>query len=185
MRNILIAAALVLAGCSSTPDIRVATPETAAPERVRVSYGSVVVREVSLPTHAAGEEIALAGPAGEIGAAGALWADDPVRAVTLDLTRALSQITGARVAPDPWPFQSYPDAAVDVRLTYLLPEADGTYRARGMAFVAPAEGAGRDRAVAVDLSAPFDPAGGALAIAAARGALIAQLADLIARKGMR
>ena len=93
--------------------------------------------------------------------------------------------TGARVAPEPWPFESYPDVAVDVRIEEMLPMDDGTYRVRGMAFVAPAGDKGRDRARSFELSVPYDQASGYSAIAAARSALIAQLAMMVVRQGMR
>ncbi|MCB1333258.1 MAG: membrane integrity-associated transporter subunit PqiC [Roseivivax sp.] len=186
MKRILFAATLGLAACSGDAPIRYAAPDPAPAERVRVPYGSILVREVSLPSHAASEEIAIAGASGELtGNAASLWADEPVRAVTLGLARALTEITGARVAPEPWPFESYPDVAVDVRIEEMLPMDDGTYRVRGMAFVAPAGDKGRDRARSFELSVPYDQASGYSAIAAARSALIAQLAMMVVRQGMR
>ncbi len=187
LRYLILASGLTLAtACSGPEPTRFAAPEPATQEKVRVAYGSISVREVSLPIHAASEEISISDASGAVnGAVGPLWADDPVRAVTLGLTQALSEITRARVAPDPWPFESFPDVSIDVRISELLPMEDGTYVARGMAFVAPGADKGRERSVPFDLSVPYDIEGGVPAIAAARSVLISDLALLIAKSGLR
>lgn len=185
MKQILFGLCLGLAACGET-SVRYAAPDPAPVEQVRVGYGAILVREVSLPSHAASEEISVAGAGGVLASSSAsLWADDPVRSVTLGLTRALTDITRARVAPEPWPFESYPDVAVDVRIEEMLPMDDGTYRMRGMVFAAPEPGKGRDRARSFDLRAPFDTEAGIPAIAAARSELVSQLAMKIAREALR
>jgi hypothetical protein len=65
----------------------------------------------------------------------------------------------------------------------LLAGADGVFRAAGQYFVASFEG-GRDRSGFFRLSAPYDPEGGASAIAQARGQVIVQLARLIAKDSL-
>lgn len=64
-----------------------------------------------------------------------LCADAPGRAVALELTRNLSRPTGARVASEPWPFEAFPDARLEVRFENLLASATGQYRAASQYFV--------------------------------------------------
>lgn len=179
-----LAAALVLAGCGGTPDARVAVPRADLAKSQRISYATVALREVSLPTYAASEEIHVAGADGVISPGdGLLWADEPGRAITLELTRYLAQITGARVASEPWPFLDRPQAEVELRIEEMLAHADGTFRLAGQYFVAPENG--RDRANLFSLSAPIGGEFTAQDIAAARGAAMRQLAGEIAAKGLR
>ena len=179
----MLIGAAVLAGCG-TPDQRVAVPRADAGVVQRISYGSVALRDVSLPTYAASEDIWVSGPDGRIVASdGLLWADDPARAITLELTRYMAQITGARVASEPWPFLDRPDAEVELRIEEMLAYADGTFRMAGQYFVAPENG--RDRARLFALSVPIGGAFGAGDIAAARGAVMRQLAREIAVNGLR
>lgn len=176
---------LALAACGS-PEVRVPTPEPAPIARQAIRYPSVEVREVSLPAYAALEEIFVQAPDGTLSPAGEqLWADDPTRAVTLDLTRALTRITGARVASEPWPFDAYPAARVDVRVSDLIADPAGGVRMTGQAFIAPLDGRGRDKALLFDLTAPASLPQTPAAIAAARSALISDLALLIATDGLR
>lgn len=180
--------ALALAACTAPPDRFAApTPEpsaAAAETRQRIAFRSVELRELSLPAYAAADEIAVQRSDGTLVATGTLWADSPPRAVALELSRALAAITGARIASDPWPFEALPDAALDVRFETLVAQESGVFRASGQYFVA-VLGVGRERAGVFDLSAPFDPSGGLPAIARARGQIIADLALLLARDGLR
>ncbi|PVA09154.1 hypothetical protein DC366_15710 [Pelagivirga sediminicola] len=180
----LITAALALSACGGTPDARVAVPRADAGQSQRIAYSSVALREVSLPTYAASEDIYISGADGVISpGAGLLWADEPARAITLELTRYLAQITGARVASEPWPFLERAQAEVELRIEEMLAHADGTFRLSGQYFVAPENG--RDRANFFSLAAPIGGTFSAQDIAAARGAVMRQLAGEIAAKGLR
>ena len=174
---------LALTACGTNADRYTASaPEVT--QTVSIRFGSVEIREVSLPTYAAADEIHQQAESGVLKSDTAvLWADAPERAVALDLARNLAKLTGARIASDPWPFESFPDARLEVRFEELLPGADGVLRAAGQYFVAVEEG--RERAGLFDLAVPFSPEGGPAAIAAARGQIILDLATFIARDGLR
>ena len=174
----------VLLGCGVTAErYVVSAPEVT--ERQNIAFSSVEIREISLPAYAASDEITTQDVDGRLSSDGSvLWADTPDRAVSLELSRALAQMTGARIASAPWPFEAFPDARLDVRFETLLAGVDGQYRARGQYFVAVPDG-GRERSGLFDLSVPIDPNGGASAIATARGVLIQDLATFIARRALR
>ena len=180
----LIGLVLILAACAGTPDrYEVSAPEIS--ETVRISFGAVEVREVSLPAYAAADEIAVQGADGKLTTSeGLLWADNPERAVALELARHISRLSGARVASEPWPFEALPDARLEVRFESLVAGADGKFRASGQYFVAVADGR-RERSGLFELAVPFALDGGPQAIALARGQVILNLATHIARKGLR
>ena len=95
---------------------------------LRAQVGTIMLRDVSLPTYAAADEIAREIAPGIIGTdAEILWADEPERAVTLAMTRHLDEILNATVGPDPWPFVGLPDVAVEVRVAQMLAGADGVF----------------------------------------------------------
>ncbi|WP_149756651.1 PqiC family protein [Roseivivax sediminis] len=172
----------VLAACGGG-DIRYATPPSAPEARVGSAYATLEVVEVQLPTYAASEDIFVADAGGALTALGPLWADDPARAMTLQLARDLSAITGAQVAPEPWPFRDYAAAKLDVRLEDMLATAAGTFRLSGQFFVAPDDG-GRDRSGRFAIEVPLAEDADAASIAAARSAAVSQLAEDIARRGL-
>lgn len=185
MKPYLIAAlSLTLIACSGEV-MRVPVPTPAVSETVRSAYRGIEVLDVSLPTYASGEEIFTEDATGMLtGSSDMLWADDPTRATTLSLARSLAQITGARVAPEPWPFDQYPSARVDVRVEDM--RAIGSlFTLSGQYFVAPLEGRGRDTARLFSVTAPLPEAPSPRDFAAARSDTIAQLALLIARDGLR
>lgn len=183
LKSAVAAAALVLSACGSTPDFYPVTPPDVT-ETIGISFRSVEVRDVSLPTYAASDEIAVEDGNGKLLTdSSMLWADSPRRAVSLELSGHLARLTGRRIAPEPWPFEEFPQARLDLRFETLLAGADGQYRAKGQYFVAVADG-GRERSGLFDLSVPFDPAGGPQAIAAARGQVVLDLARYIARNGL-
>ncbi len=175
---------LTLAACTGTAE-RYAVPAPGVNERQRIAFRALEVREVSLPAYAAADEISLQDDAGRLVSDGAvLWADTPNRAIALELTRHIAQLSGARVASSPWPFESFPDARLDLRFESLVAGNDGQFRAKGQYFVAVAEG-GRERSGLFDLSVAYDPAAGPGAIAAARGQIILDLARFVVRNGLR
>ncbi|KGM49446.1 PqiC family protein [Pseudooceanicola atlanticus] len=187
-RTTLLALTLsLLAACGGGTIERYAVPassQTADLPRISSRYGSIELREVSLPSYASSEEIAKRGETGAITSESSLlWADQPSRGMTLELARLLGLMTRAQVAAEPWPFLDRAAALVDIRVEQMLADADGTFRLSGQYYVAPDSGVG-GRSGLFDLSAPI-VGEGASAIAAARGQVVRSLAEEIARRGLR
>lgn len=181
---LLLGALICLSACGGASD-RYAVTKPQVTQTQSIAFRAVEVREVSLPAYAADDEITVQAADGRIlSDGGVLWADTPDRAVALELSRYLAQITRARVASSPWPFEALPDARLDVRFETLVAGDDGQYRASGQYFVAVADGR-RERSGLFELSLPYDPAAGPSAIASARGQIIVDLAAFIARNGLR
>ncbi len=190
--RILLFACLVLSACGEAVEpVRYAATAPVQDGRVSVPVKSVSLREVSLPSYASEEGIAVADSGGVIvSTPDSLWADDPTRAVTLRLTNALADLTGRVVASDPWPFREDAEAVVEVRIETFVAQATGRFVAQGRFYVAhqpededaPVR---KDRAVSFRLVEPFDPDGGFKAIAEARTRTISALAHEIARRGLR
>ena len=178
----LLASGLLI-GCSSSVTLYT-SPQAEVVERIPSRFSSIEVLTVSLPTYASGEELLVTSTDGTLVTGNTLWADDPTREITLSLARSLTEITGARVAPQPWPFDSVAEARVDVRVERLL-ASNGTLLLRGQYFVAATDGESPDRARLFDLSRPLSPEASLQEILAARSAVLAELAVMIARSGLR
>ncbi|WP_370229982.1 PqiC family protein [Salipiger bermudensis] len=179
-----ILALAALAACTA-PEVRLATPQIDSDVSVRTSFPSIEMRMVSLPTYASAEEISTQQADGTITSGSSLlWADDPARAVTLALSRHLSQITGATVAPEPWPFDAYASGRVDVRFTDMLARSDNQFQLAGQYFVVDSEGRGRDRAALFDIQEPIEAPHGPAQAAEARARAISKLSAEIAQKGL-
>lgn len=177
---------LLLAACGGDGPVRYAAPEVQTDTRVSIPHRTVAVREVSLPTYATEEIIAVADGRGGIReSTDRIWADDPTRAVTLEVTSALGGITGRTVAADPWPFRGDPDAVVDIRLEEFIADERGAFTARGQFYIAHSDEGRRDRTQRFRIVQPFDPEGGFPAIAAARSRAVNALALRVARDGLR
>lgn len=174
----------VLLGACGTPErFAVAAPEVT--QSVRIAFASVEVSDVSLPSYAAADEIHTQTDDGTlISSSDVLWADAPERAVALELSQNLARLTNRRIASEPWPFEEFAKARLEVRFAELVATTAGTFRASGQYFVAVRDG-GRERSGLFDLAVPFDPDAGPTAIARARGQLILDLAEFIARDGLR
>ena len=185
LRLFLAITLVALAGCASTPP-RYVVPKAEPGERIGIGFRTVEVRRVTLPSYASLSEIFVEGEDGSVvEAKSAIWADEPDRAITLELTRALGQITGAKVASEPWPFDALPQVRVEVRIEDMLARRDGQFVLSGQYFVAALDGSSRDRAKLFDIAAPIAEEGGAAAIARARGETVQALAREIARSGLR
>lgn len=177
------ALALTLVACAGQV-VRIPAPAPVMTETVRSRYQGIEVLDVSLPTYASGEEIFTEDASGLLtGSSNMLWADDPTRATTLGLARALSQITGARVAPEPWPFAEYAAARVDVRVEDMR-TIGARFTLSGQYFVAPV-GGGRGTARLFAVTSPLPEAPTLSDFARARSDTIAKLALMIARDGLR
>lgn len=174
---------LVLAACGTADRYAVSLPPVT--ETIRIAFASVEVRDVSLPSYAAADEIHIRKADGTlISSSDELWADAPERAVALEISESLSRLTNRRIASEPWPFEAFPDARLELRFSELLATDAGQFRATGQYFVAVSNG-GRERSGLFDQSVSFDPKTGPAGIAAARGQLVLQLARFIAKEGLR
>lgn len=175
---------LLLSACSGTA-LRYPVPVPEITETVAIRFGSVEVRDVSLPSYAAAEEIQIQRADGAlVSQADVLWADDPSREVSLALSRNLAALTSAKVANEPWPFDGFADARVEVRIEDLLAVETGLFRLTGQYFVAPTSGRG-DRSDSFSVVVPFDADGGIAAIGTARAQALLELSEIIARDGLR
>lgn len=181
-RVFLCLTVLALAACGAPERFAVAPPPIT--EKLRIAFGSVEVRDVSLPSYAASDEIHTQTDDGTlVSSSDVLWADAPERAIALELSQNLARLTDRRIASEPWPFEAFPDARLEVRFAELVATTSGVFSTSGQYFVAVENG--RERSGLFDLAVPFDPAGGPNAIARARGQLILDLAEYIARNGLR
>ncbi len=179
-----LAALPILASCASIPEERLAVPRANASDQQRIAHASVALRNVSLPSYAAGETIFTADETGRLRERpGLLWADDPERAMTLELVRHLATITGARVASEPWPFFENSAAEVEIRIEDMLARADGTFVLSGQYFVTADAGPDRARLFDLRVAVPSEPTPEDLATA--RGQLVRDLAADLARRGLR
>ena len=172
-----------LTACSNAERFAVQSPTVT--EQVSIAFGAVEVRDVSLPSYVAADEITTQAADGTlVSSKSVLWADAPERAVALELSQNLARMTGRRVASEPWPFEAFPDARLEVRFSELVASAAGEFRTSGQYFVGVSDGR-RERSGLFDLTVAFDPKGGPNAIAAARGRLILNLATYIAKNGLK
>ena len=184
-RIAILALALLPAACGGTTErFAVSTPQVT--ESVRISFASVEVRDVSLPSYASSDEISTQDANGTlVSSKNILWADAPERSIALELSRNLAKISGRRIASEPWPFEAFPAARLEIRFAELVAGADGQFRTSGQYFVAVRDDDGRERSGLFDLSVTYDPEAGPNAIAAARGQIILDLASYVARNGLR
>jgi uncharacterized protein len=182
---LLALAGLSACGLLSREPLRISVPAPVTEGRVPIGFASVELLEAELPAYADQEDIYVQGVGGALTQTrGAVWADDPSRAFTLELTRALGELTGARVAPDPWPYDETAEARVDVRVAEFSPDLTrGEFVIRGQYYVAAFDESGRDRAREFRATAPLAGTGPA-AIAAARSQATANLARQIASDGL-
>ena len=178
----------LLAACGGQPDRLVVPPvatEVTTPQRA--AFSSVELRDVSLPLHAQEADIFVQEEDGLIRAQkGMTWADDPIRTVTMELARGLSDLTTATVAAEPWPFEAYPAARMELRLSeFVASRVDSSFHARGQYFVSDMAGSNRNRSGQINLRVPLPEKFGPTEIAAAQAAIVAQIAGEIARQGLR
>ena len=136
MKTFPILALAALAACGSTVT-RLDAPAPAPALSLTSRVGTVVVRDVILPTYAAGEELALETAPGVITSDGDLLAaDDPSRAITLAVASRMDRVLDAVVSPEPWPFPGLSDVIVDIRVSEALGSVvTNSYRLSGQYFI--------------------------------------------------
>ena len=186
MRLILVSVAVLtlLGACSNgekTARYLIDPPVTggSVPNRL----GTAELKDVSLPEYAAAGEDSWQTADGAVRSnTKELWADNPQRAVTQSLARAISDVSGATVIAEPWPLAEPPRRKIEVRVEQALARADGIYRLSGRYFVADSGAGGANQARSFDISVPLadDEPG---TIARAQSQAITQLARQIAVLG--
>lgn len=174
----LLALAVLVAGCGSSPNYYLLPPtEPAAPSAAAAR--TLAVAEVGLPSYAEAAEIALLGPDGVVSVDDdALWADEPRRAMTRHLIAALQTRLDAEIGGEPWPELERPELRLEVIADRMIAGPDGRLHFTGAYnIVAPESG----RFVAADRFALAIPIRGEgyPALLAAHARALDTLADLL------
>ena len=177
---ILLALASLTACGDKKARFEIPSPIAVTEARLRVS--SIEVRDVSLPAYASASEIVVEDAAGALRPVPkAIWADDPARGVTGALARSLEAASTAKVAAEPWPLTSEPQARVQVRIDQMTAKADGSFYLEGQFAISSANGAVPDSLNRFGISVPMADLAPAN-VAIATGAALDQLAaKIIAR----
>jgi hypothetical protein len=174
-----LSALLLLAACSGPKSLYL-FDQSAPQDEIAVRARLIEVKEVVLPAYAAASDVAVQTPDGALTTVrGALWAEDPVDAVTRLLARSLDLGTTATAAAEPWPLIDSPDLAMSVRIDRMLARADGRFELSGQYAAAFAGAGGRDFLRRFEILEPMagsDPA----AVGAATGRALDRLSREIA-----
>lgn len=164
---------LTLAGCSNpekTARYLLDPPPVAA--QVPNRLGTAELKDVSLPEYASDEELAFQTADGAVRSSpDNLWADNPERAFTLSLARAISDVSGATVIGEPWPLAEPPQRVLEVRVERALAQANNTYRLSGRYFVADDRSGGANHARSFDILVQMQGSSPAYTAAAASEAI--------------
>lgn len=172
--------ALLLAACGAADEPRFRIEPEPEPARIRIAAGSIEVRDVSLPAYASEPAILAEDEDGALHVQGdSLWADDPVRGMTVALVEVLSARTSATVAAEPWPLTEPAQVRLDVRVAHLYARADGSFEMSGQFAVASPEAVVREFVRSFEIRVPIGAEGGR-AVAAAQSAAVAELGRLVA-----
>lgn len=172
---------LVLAACGDNA-ARYMLDTPTAEDRVRVRVSTIEVREVTLPAYAAASEIMVQQEDGALRpVSNAVWADDPVRAVTGALARDLGAVSTATAAAEPWPLDQPAQVRVNVRIDRMVAQNDNVFLLAGQYSIAAPDGAVRESINPFEIRQPMpDPS--AQMIAIATGAALQNLARQIANR---
>lgn len=176
-------AAVALAGCSGaekTARFLIDPPMGAAQAPNRL--GTAELKDVSLPEYASNQEVAYQTADGAVRSTPKnLWADNPQRAFTQTLARAISDGSGATVIAEPWPLAEPPQRVLEVRVEKALAQADNQYRLSGRYFVSDSRGGGANHSRSFDITVPMaseSPAAAAAATSQAIAILAGQIGSL-------
>lgn len=171
---------LGLAACSNPEKTARYLIDPPAGPQVENRLGSAELKDVSLPEYASSQEVAFQTEDGAVRSnPKTLWADNPQRAFTLSLARAISDASGATVIGEPWPLAEPPQRVLEVRVEKALAQANGVYRLSGRYFVSNDSSGGANHTRSFDIGVPMASTGAGASAAAASEA-IAILARQIA-----
>lgn len=173
-------AMLLLSACAGEEEPRYLIEPVDQPGKLSVSIATLEVRDVSLPAYAAEPDILAEGEGGALYPVGeSVWADDPVRGVTMALVGDLSERTTATVVAEPWPLSEGAQARLDVRVVQALARSGGTFALTGQFAVASPDEVIREFVRGFEIAVPI-VGEGSQAIAAAQSQAIGELAGLVA-----
>ena len=154
-------------------------PSPTAVTEARLRVSSIEVRDVSLPAYASASEIVVEDATGALRPVPkAIWADDPARGVTGALARSLESASTAKVAAEPWPLTSEPQARVQVRVDQMSARVDGSFYLEGQFAISSSSGAVSDSLDRFAISVPMtdlSPASVATATGLALDQLVAKI----------
>lgn len=163
----------------------VLVPEAPSQASVRPLVSTFVVRDIELPDYAASDEVFVLDDSGVLSAlSGVLWAATPEQTIRSGLVEALGDITGARVAGEPWPFSTLPAAEITVRVSRLTGQPGGALNFAGQYAIAPIDSGLADRSGRFDIRVPVQGED-AQALGRAQAAAVTELAETIARRVSR
>ncbi|MEL6750779.1 MAG: ABC-type transport auxiliary lipoprotein family protein [Pseudomonadota bacterium] len=152
MRTILsvLPIMMLLAACAAKPDRYVVQPDV-LPSTTQTTALTVMIGKLTLPAYAKETSIFVQSERDALVAVPKSdWADDTERAMILSLVRNISDITGAAVAPDPWPLGGIPEAEVSVTVERMFVDKTSTMRLTGQFSIR------RDRATSRNRIGQFD-----------------------------
>jgi uncharacterized lipoprotein YmbA len=151
-------------------------------QKIAVRVATIEVRDVTLPAYAASSEIMIQAEDGALRPlAQAVWADDPVRAVSLSLARNIEAVSTATASTEPWPLIDPAQVRVDVRIDRMVAQSDGQFQLAGQFSIAAPDGAVRESLNRFDILQPL-AADTPDAIAQATSAVLLTLARQIATR---
>ncbi len=151
-------------------------------QKVGVRVRTIEVRDVALPDYASASEIMAQDEAGALHPVPkAIWADDPVRGISLALARNLDVVSTTTAITEPWPLDQLPDARVDVRVERMVAQSDGQFRMSGQFAIASPNLIVRERIERFDILRPMADQSPA-AVAQATSAALLTLSEQIAAK---
>lgn len=183
MHRIALTALLALAACSNplaTGRHLIDPPAPAGPVTNRL--GTAELQDVSLPDYASSDEVPFQEQDGTVRSTPKqLWADKPGRAITVTLARAISEVSGATVIPEPWPLAEPPKRRIRVDVEKALAGRDGLFRLTGRYYVSDETGGtsqARGFAIVTPVTIPNTSG-----VAVAQSAALSQLARQIAVLG--
>ncbi|EFL87686.1 conserved hypothetical protein [Ahrensia sp. R2A130] len=114
-----------LVGCVNEPSPRFSVDTVLSTMKVTPRSRTIAVDKVTLPSYAKETNLFMRNAAGAlVPVPQADWADDPERALSLTLVRNLTEITGAKVALDPWPLDGEPEADLRVEVEEMIVNAN-------------------------------------------------------------
>lgn len=173
----------LLAACAAPDATRLYLLEAPSSDDAAASQSPaprlIGLREVGLPLYARRPQIAVLGPDGAIEVMdNQRWAEDPPRAATRLLTRALERSGAGEVFAEPWPLSVQPDVIVTIDVDRFVGALNGPLRLEGDFSIVARGDRGAPAKRRFEISVQSENAS-FTALTSAHGAALAELSDLI------